>query len=210
MLIDCVKLINGIGTIEKIETKYKELIQEILRESLFNSVDSDSFRVLFSNISGPLREQATNLINRPNQSSCSMISSNFLATYLGQYRRIGFVYPNDSNIIMASAYDLGSNVFGEGIKNKEKGTSLVTPEVLERLGIERAKAKDEDLLFSSCYNEVLVTSKPCGIMIIGFGEENINIDYEDAVRLADKLGLPLYNLLGNSTKSLFCFLVCIN
>lgn len=194
VLIDCVKLINGISTLQNIETKYKALIQEIWRESLFYSMDNDSFRVLFSNISGPLLDQSTNLIDRLNQNSCSMISSNFIATYLGRYRRIGFVYPNDSNIIMASAYDLGSNVFGTGVKNMEKGTSLVTPESLERIGIERTKAKDEDLLSSSCYNEVLVTSKPCGIMIIGFGEENLNVDYEDAERLADELGLPLYKI----------------
>ena len=70
-----------------------------------------------------------------------MITSNFIGVYGGDHRRIGFIYPKDSNIIMASAYDLCSNVFGEGVRNKEKGTSLATPEVLERIGIERAKEK---------------------------------------------------------------------
>ena len=194
VLIDCVKLINGVSSLNRIESKYKELVQGIWKESLFYSKDNESFRVLFSNISGLLQDQAYNLINRPDQSSCSMISSNFIATYLGEYRRIGFIYPNDSNIIMASAFDLSSNVFSTGVKNKEKGTSLATPEVLERIGIERTKEKGEDLLSSSCYNEVLVDSKPCGIMVIGFGEENLNVDYEDAVNLANDLKLPLYTI----------------
>ena len=192
VLVDCIKLINGVTPLQKIETKYKELIQEIWKKTLSNSTDKSSFRLLYSNITGPLLEQATNLINRQNQSSCSMIGSNLIATYLGKYRRIGFIYPNDSNIIMASAYDLGSNVFGSGVKNREKGTSLVTPVVLERIGIERAKANGEEPLSSSCYNEVLVDSRPCGITIIGFGEDDINIDYEDAVKLASELHLPLH------------------
>lgn len=194
ILIDCIKLINGISSLHKIETKYKDIIQKIWRNSLSNSIDSDSFRILFSNISGPLLTQATNLINRANQSSCSMISSNFIATYGGRYRRIGFIYPSDSNIIMASAYDLGSNVFGEGVKNKEKGTILVTPEILEKIGIERAKENGEDLLSSSCYNEVCVSSKPCGIVMIGLGENDLNIAYENTVKLADELNLPLYKI----------------
>ena len=194
ILIDCIKLINGISLLENIEKKYKEIIQEIWEESLSNSIDSNSFRVLFSNISGPIIDQANNLIKRPNQSSCSMISSNFIATYLGNCRRIGFIYPNNSNIIMVGASDLGSNVFGAGVKNKEKGTLLATPDVLEKIGIEMSLQNNEDLLYSKYYNEVLVDSKPCGIVIIGYGEEDINIDYEDTIKLADELGLPLYKI----------------
>ena len=194
ILIDCVKMINGKGSFERIEKKYKGLVQEIWKKSLSNSIDRDSFRILFSNISGPLLEQAMNLINRPDQHSCSMISSDFVATYNGEYRRIGFMYPSDSEIIIASAYDLASNVFGMGARNKEKGTSLVTPIVLEKLGIERAEEKGEDRLSSSSYNEVCVNSKPCGIVIIGFGEKDLNVDYEDAAKLADEMGLPLYEI----------------
>ena len=194
VLIDCVKLVNGTVELKGVEKKYKNITQEIWEKTLSNSVSDNSFYLLYSNIVGPLLEQANNLINRPSQSSCSMISSNFIATYLGKYRRIGFIYPKDSKIIMASAYDLGSNVFGEGVKNKELGTALVTPETLEKMGIERAKKSNEDLLSSSCYNEVDVDSKPCGIAIIGFGEKDINVDYEEAIRLANDLKLPLYEI----------------
>ena len=80
---NCVKLNTGVINIRTIESKYKDLIKQIWEKSLSNKIDDDGkFRVLFSNISGDnLREKANLLINRPNQSSCSMISSDFIATY---------------------------------------------------------------------------------------------------------------------------------
>ena len=53
-----------------------------------------------------------------------MISSNFIATYGSTSRKIGFIYPNNSEVIMSSAYDLGSNVFGDGVVNKKKEHNL--------------------------------------------------------------------------------------
>ena len=116
LFIDCIKLNNGIISIRTLELKYKEIIKQIWKHSISNKVnDNEKFRVLFSNISGgSLRQQAEMLINRPTQSSCSMISSDFIATYGSDTRKIGFIYPSNSEIIMASAYDLGSNVFGSG------------------------------------------------------------------------------------------------
>ncbi len=194
LLIDCVKLNNGITNIRTIESKYKELISNIWKHSLSNSVDENGkFRMLFSNISGgTLRETAKLLVNRPEQSSCSMISSNFIATYGSDTRKIGFIYPNTSEIIMTSAYDLCSNVFGTGSVNHEKGTLLATPEVLEKIGKSRATNKGEDLYSSSCYNEILVNAKPCGIVVIGLGEKDLNIDYQDATMLSLEMNLPIY------------------
>lgn len=194
LLIDCVKLNNGVVSIRTIELKYKELIKQIWEHSLSNGVDENGkFRILFSNISsGSLRETANLLINRPIQSSCSMISSDFIATYGYDTRKIGFIYPNNSEIIMASAYDLGSNVFGSGFINKEKGTLLATPEVIEKIGMMRATNKGEDLYSSSCYNEILVNAKPCGIVVIGLGEKDLNIDYQEAKMLSLEMNLPIY------------------
>lgn len=194
ILTDCIKLNNGKVNLKTLETKYKEIITEIWKQSLSNKLeDNKEFKVLFSNISGgSLASQAELLINRPMQSSCSMISSNFIATYGSNTRKIGFIYPNDAEIIMASAYDLGSNVFGVDSKNKEKGTTLTTPSVIERIGKERAKEKGEDLYSSTCYNEILVNAKPCGIVIIGLGEKDINIDYQEAKDLSLKMNLPIY------------------
>ena len=125
IIIDCIKLNMGVADIRIMEQKYKEIIKLIWEQSISNKLDEDgNFRFLFSNISGgELRTQANLLLNRPKQSSCSMISSNFIATYGSSSRKIGFIYPNNSNIIMASAYDLGSNVFGTGVVNKEKRNS---------------------------------------------------------------------------------------
>lgn len=150
--------------------------------------------MLFSNISNDidLSRQADRLINRPDQSSCSMISSDFIATYQGETRRIGFIYPSDLYIIMVSAYDLCSRVFGEGSVNKEKGTTIATPQVLEKIGKERTAQQGEDLYSSSCYNEILVNAKPCGIVVIGLGENDLNIDYQEAKRLSLEMNLPIY------------------
>ena len=191
---DCVKLNTGVVNIRTIESKYKDLIKQIWEKSLSNKIDDDGkFRVLFSNISGGnLRDTANLLINRPNQSSCSMISSDFIATYGSETRKIGFIYPNNSEIMMASAYDLGSNVFGTGSVNQEKGTILATPEVIEKIGKLRATQQGQDLYSSNCYNEILVNAKPCGIVVLGLGEKNLNIDYQDAKMLSLEMNLPIY------------------
>ncbi len=194
ILTDCIKLNNGITSIRTIELKYKEIIKNIWEHSLSNSIyENGKFRMLFSNISGgSLRETANLLINRPDQSSCSMISSDFIAIYGSDTRKIGFIYPNNSEVIMTSAYDLGSNVFGTGSVNREKGTLLATPEVLEKIGKVRATNKGEDLYSSSCYNEILVNAKPCGIVVIGLGEKDLNIDYQEAQMLSLEMNLPIY------------------
>lgn len=194
ILIDYVKLLNNKTTLKTCEKKYDELIKLIWQKSLSNGI-GEEFKVLFSNISGgDLFEQANNLINRPNQNSCSMITSKFVGTYGSDTRKIGFIYPNTSNIIMACSNDLGSNVFGDGVTNKENGTSLITPEVLEHEGIKKAKLKGEDVFSNHSYNEVLVNGMPCGIVIIGLGENDLNIDYENAKALSECLNLPLYSI----------------
>ena len=196
VIIDMVKLNNGKADLKKLETKYNDIIKFIWERSLTNNIDEEGkFRFLFSNITGGnLRDQANALMNRPGHSSCSMISSNFIATYLGSTRRIGFIYPNDSQIEMISAYDLSSNVFGSDSVNKEKGTKLSTPKVLEQIGISRTTKKEEDLYSSSSYNEILVNSKPCAIALIGLGENDLNIDYQEAINLSAEMNLPLYNI----------------
>lgn len=194
ILIDCIKLNNGATNLQKLGNKYKNIIEKIWHNSLTETIQKGKdFRILFSNIYGDtLTHQASLLRQRPIQSSCSLISSNLIATYSTGDRRIGFIYPKDSTLIMASAYDLGSNVFGEGVKNKEKGTSIVTPLALEKIGIKRTKEKGEDLYSSSCYNEVLVSGKPCGIALIGLGENDLNIEYEETQMLAEQMNLQIH------------------
>ena len=192
IIIDCVCLNNGTKDLINIESKYKDLINRIWDKSLTNRIDGNNFKVLFSNISGDnLKDQANRLNNRVGQSSCSLITSDFMAIYGSITRKIGFIYPSNSEIIMASAYDLGSNVFGMGMANADKGTTLVTPEVMEQIGIKRARESNQDNYSSNCYNEVLVNTKPCGLLVVGFGEKDLNIYLEDAISLANEMNIPI-------------------
>ena len=196
VIIDCMKLNEGISNIKFLENKYRDIISMIWNKSLSNGVENkDKFNILFSNISGGVfTNQLQNLLNRSEQSSCSLISNDFMEIYGSETSRIGLIYPNNSQILMASAYDLGSNVFGNGSVNAEKGTSLATPEVLFRIGKERVKSKEQTENTSSCYNEVLVDAKPCGVLILGFGENDLNINYNEALLYSQKNGLPLYQI----------------
>lgn len=193
IIVDCIKINEGITPIEKITSKYKDLMNKIWGQSLTDKVDENgNFRMLYSCISGGgLIEQANNMLNRPEQASCSMISSDFIATYGSSSQRIGFIYPSNSDIMTYSAYDLCSNVFGGGSINKEMGSSIATPEVLDRIGKQRAQSKGEDFYSSSCYNEILVNAKPCGILILGLGDYDINIDIESAKLLSERMNLPI-------------------
>ncbi len=194
ILTDCIKLNNDEQRyLKKLEKKYKGIIQQIWQNSLSNTIDENQhFRMLFSNISGnDLKSHAILLLNRPEQSSANVISSEFVALYGSTTSKIGFIYPNDSEILMMSAYDLGSNVFGMGIRNTEKGSLLATPKIIERIGIKRAQDKGEDLYSSTCYNEILINAKPCGIAILGLGEGEINTNYQNAKALAEDMNLPI-------------------
>lgn len=98
LLVDCVKLNNDSNFENTINSKYKNIIKQIWKQSISNKIEENKdFKVLFSNISGNnLQDQAKLLINRPDQSSCSMISSNFMETYGDKTKKIGFIYPNNS------------------------------------------------------------------------------------------------------------------
>ena len=193
LLIDCIKLNTGRVSDETLSKKYEGVLRQIWERSLSNEVgEKGEYRILFSTISGGrLSVQARMLLNRPDQSSCSMLSSSFGAMYGS--RKIGFIYPKTSKMIIASAYGLNSNVFGKGSVNKEKGTTFVTPEALEKVGKERALENGEDVNSSNCYSEILVAdSKPCGIAIFGFGAKDLNIDYQEVEKFASSINLPIY------------------
>ncbi len=196
ILIDCIKLINKKIPIEFIEKKYENVIKTIWKNTLQNFRGDGTFCTLFTSIVPPTYSRALEVFNRPNQNSCSFISSDFIATYGGKSGRIGFIYPSDTHIIMASAYDLGTNVFGNGARNKEKGTLLVTPEALKRIGIERTKEEGQDPLSSNCYNEVAVDAKtkPCGILMIGFEEDDLCIYKNEIEKISHDLGIPIYKI----------------
>lgn len=192
--IDCVKLNKNENYLSLVNKKYKELIGKIWQNSLNNSIsNNENFKILFSTINGlNLSEQAIALINRPEQTSCSLLSNNLFATYGNELKRIGFIYPKDSEIIMASAYDLNSNVFDSGSKNKEMGSVICTPEVLEKNCLDRIGSGKDN---ATCYSEVLIKqSKPCGIVVLGLGENDLNIYDGEACMLAKRMNLPIYHI----------------
>ena len=39
---------------------------------------------------------------------------------------------------------------------------------------------------------MLVNAKPCAIVVIGLGESDLNIDYQDAIMLSSEMNLPIY------------------
>lgn len=60
--------------------------------------------------------------------------------------------------------------------------------MLERIG----KVRAEDLYSFSCYNEILVNAKPCGIVVLGLSEKDLNIDYQEAQMHSLEMNLPIY------------------
>ena len=197
-LTDYMKLSKKESLLDKIQKEYKEGIQKIWESELTNSkTEDEKFTMLVSMITGRTSEditfQVNNLINRPNQSSCSLISDDFIATYMNGNANIGLIYPSDSKIITCGYKDLGSNVFGEGIKNKECASQMATPKALIENGKVRAIRNGEDLKNSISYNEVLIDgkSKPCGIVLLTKNQELSQDDIVQAKLLASNLGLPL-------------------
>ncbi len=205
-LIDYIKLSENTNNsrieieFKKLEKEYKDSIDEIWKEELSNSYNENGeFKLLVSMISSPknsssVQEQVDRLLNRPEQHSCSLISNNFIGTYCNTTTKIGLIYPNDSNIISCGYRDLNSNVFGNGMINKEASTTLVTPKALLDNTVSIAKSRGEDLLNSPTYNEVLVDSntKPCGVIaLITKNHELLKDDLIQARILSRNLGLPL-------------------
>lgn len=201
VLVDYVEIIDTfegkIGDSKShIEEKYTEGLKNIWRQSLSDNFfdKPEKFQALFSTISGYNIEQAINLINRQEQQSCSLITNNEMAIYGGFYNKVGFIYPSDSTILCAGSSDLYSNVFGNGLKNREKASYLATPLALEKQTIDRIDKKHEDRYHTELYNEVLVNSKPCAICAITMGERELNKSYVEGKKIASKLGLPFVDI----------------
>lgn len=198
-LVDYEKLSKKDTAINRINREYKDPISKIWQDELTSSInEKGEFSMLVSMIRGKTSQdieyQVNNMINRPSQHSCTLITNDFVGTYLNGIANIGLIYPTDSKIITCGYNDLYSNVFGDGIKNKEKSSQIATPKALIENGINKAVAKGEDLYNSNSYNEVLVDSstKPCGIvLLINKDRELMKDDIIQARILSQKLGLPI-------------------
>ena len=177
----------------KFNKKYNEIVSNIWKDTITTSINEDgTFNFLYSNILGAgVEEQGRALLGRKDQQSASYITKDFQGIYHDNFKKVGFIYSGDCDFIAFSARDLNSNVLGTGMVNKEFGTTLATPKVLEEAGIERARNNNESANDNHCYNEVLIKGDPDGMAIIGVGEGDLNIYYDETQRFAKSLNLPV-------------------
>ena len=201
-LTDYIKLSHNAQLINKLQMEYYLPVQSIWQKELTTKPnDNNEFNMLVSMITGKTSQeiefQVNNLLNRPDQHSCSLISNEFIATYKNGIANIGLIYPSDSKIICCGYEDLSSNVFGTGVKNRNLISQMATPKSLIENGKIKALSNGEDLLNSKSYNEVLIdaSSKPCGVIVlVNDNSETLQDDIVQANILANNLGLPLIQI----------------
>ena len=201
-LTDYIKLSHNGQLINKLQMEYYLPVQSIWQKELTTKPnDNNEFNMLVSMITGKTSQeiefQVNNLLNRPDQHSCSLISNEFIATYKNGIANIGLIYPSDSKIICCGYEDLSSNVFGTGVKNRNLISQMATPKSLIENGKTKALSNGEDLFNSKFYNEVLIdaSSKPCGVIVlVNANSETLQDDIVQANILANNLGLPLIQI----------------
>lgn len=201
-LTDYIKLSHNGQLINKLQMEYYLPVQSIWQKELTTKPnDNNEFNMLVSMITGKTSQeiefQVNNLLNRPDQHSCSLISNEFIATYKNGIANIGLIYPSDSKIICCGYEDLSSNVFGTGVKNRNLISKMATPKSLIENGKTKALSNGEDLLNSKSYNEVLIdaSSKPCGVIVlVNANSETLQDDIVQANILANNLELPLIQI----------------
>lgn len=135
---------------------------------------------------------------RNNRISCSLITDSFVGIYdSDSKRRVGLIYPSDSKIITSGKKDLYTIEEGQDyiIKNKEYASNLLSPNFLEEAGKIQTAESNEEFDYSTTYNEVLIQNEePCAVYLIGYGEKDINNDYQSLIELANKLDIPFVEI----------------
>lgn len=188
-LVDYIRLSLEETYIKRIYEQYTDGIEKIWKEELENDPrkNPSDFKMLYSGLTDLSMEHVDELLNRKIQHSCSLITSNVINTYNDNLSRVGLLYPSDSRIITSGASDLGSNVFGSGIKNREKASKIATPIAIEKQNIKNIKDSDSDLFYGKKYNEILVDGTPNAVCIITLGEGKLNRFYSYAENISKEL-----------------------
>ena len=204
LYIEYYKLSQDPYYIEKAEKNLNNIMKKVWENTLtdinrFNN--GDNFNLLVHNFSSgqDFEESLYQMENmRDNRISCSYITDNHVGLYTDNMRRCGLIYPKDSTIIISGDRDLYTNEFSEGVqvKNREHSSSICSPQYLEKFGVNKVKDKGYEFDFNLEYNEVVLDSskKPIGLYIIGYGEKDINVDYNKLKELASKYNLPLIEI----------------
>ena len=133
---------------------------------------------------------------RDNRTSCSLITESFVPAF-DKFRRCGFIYPYNSNIVVSGKQDLYTEEeLGRfAINNKKFASPVLDPGFLESAGKQKTIQEQEDFDFNMQHNEVLLKdAKPSAVYIIGYGEKDINSDYENLKEMAENMGLPFVEI----------------
>ena len=199
-------VVNHNASIEGLEKKLTPINMKVWKNVLTNSNDfknGDSFNFLIHNFASI--DTLDNLIKdmskyRYDRISASLISDECVGMYcLNKYRRCGFIYPPNSAIITSGKHDLYS-VEDEDykvIKNKEYASTLISIPFLNKEQKKIADDKMEEFDYISNHNEIVLDSKntkPSALYIMGYGENDINVDYDEIYALAKKLNLPVIEI----------------
>ncbi len=188
----------------KVEQSLKSINEKVWNKFLTNPLNYKSgndFKFLIHNFydGSSLSDCINGMENfRNNRVSCSLITDECVSMY-GYNRRIGLIYPNSSEIIISGKKDLYSyETEGKGVlKNKEFSSTLLTPFDLEKASLQRTIEKGQDFDYSFEYNEVVVDSsktKPCALYYMGYGEKNINLDYNELKEISAKMNIPIVEI----------------
>lgn len=201
LYIEYYKLSKDSTRIEKTEKNLNHIMKKVWENTLTDVNEfqnGEEFNFIIHNFySGQPIEDSLNQMEtmRKDRISCSYITSSFIGIYSDKMRRCGLIYPKDSTIIVSGDRDLYTNEYDEGnqIKNREHSSNICSPQYLEKKGIEETKKSGESFDFSSQYDEVLIDfqKKPVSFYIIGYGEKDINVDYNHLKELSQKYGIPL-------------------
>ncbi len=204
LYINYFKLKQNPRTINKVTKKIMPINDKIWANDLTNPNNfkqGEKFKFLVHNfMSGnSFEEQIYAMENyRNNRISCSLITDSFVGIYDGGgERRAGFIYPYNSNIIASGKKDLYTIEDGENyiIRNKEYASNILSPDFLEKVGKIQTTESNEEFDYSSNYNEVLIQyEKPSAVYLIGYGEKDLNSDYQELKEIAKTLNIPFIEI----------------
>lgn len=202
LFIEYHKLKNDEYYIDKAQRNIKDISKKVWQHALTDPKtfkNGEDFTFLVHNF--PANESLIEHIVsskklRDKKTSCSLITDSYVGIY-GSRRRCGFIYPYASNIVASGKRDLYT-LEAEGkqvVKNREYDSTSLDPGFLEEAGKKQIEEDGEDFDFGSRHNEVLLDdAKPIAIYIMGYGEKDINCDYEEIQALAESMGLPIVEI----------------
>lgn len=204
LLINYYKLKIDRISVKEIEINISDIMRKVWANALTDPTkfkNGDSFCFLVHNFTthASFSEQMKIMKEmRLGRVSSSLITDNFVGMYNSKAgRRVGLIYDPSAEIVTTGKHDLYTYEVDEHkvVRNKEYASSALSPAFLEEFGIKLTSSIGEDLYYTEIYNEVLLgDAKPVAVFLIGYGEKDLNPDYEDAKKLASDLDIPFLEI----------------